>query len=354
LVFSGGISLCLKKSDEEELIIVETLTLVVIVLIVSALAGIYKVEETMIKARHREVYGKSYAFLSNKGYMQLIFFILMLPLIIGIDWSVDLFLLLGGLSLLRFVPWVLVAVAKGRYQDTEHQMSSNFIMLENFAGPLGALIVYGVLHALGEEEAPLWLYMITPMAGVFLLWALREKEEPLSSSMLKIILLQSLLVSAETVVIVYLQYKSPEVVNIPQWLGSFPFMNKPIFLFMVTIALSSLWIACYFGREIIRDMRRGLGGDALKIGLISGVHEVLYFASFVYFGPIFLIARRGLLIPVQNLYLGLKKGKVFGEMLLLPLREPLLSLRGGKDFIISFIDLLFNAVVKYAIAIFKG
>jgi len=330
----------------------ETLALIIMVLIVSALAGVYKVEETMIKARHREVYGKSYTFLSNKGYMQFIFFILMLPLIVSIDWSIDLFAILGGLSLLRFVPWVLVAVAKGRYHDTEHQMSSNFIMLENFAGPLGALIVYGILHALGGEGAPLWLYMITPVAGLFLLWALREKEEPLSPAMLKIILLQSLLVSAETMVIVYLQYKSPDFVHIPKWLGSVPFMNKPIFLFMIVIALSSLWIACYFGREIIRDIRRGIGGDALKIGLISGAHEVLYFASFVYFGPIFLIARRGLLIPVQNLYLGLKKGKAFGKMLLLPLREPLLSLRGGKDFIISFIDLAFNTVVKYTISLF--
>lgn len=331
----------------------ETLVLIVTVLIVTALAALYKVEETAIKAQHRETYGESYAFLGNKGYMQLIFFILMLPLIVSIEWSVELLLLLGGLSLLRFVPWVFVAVAKGRYRDTDHQMSSNFTMMENFAGPLGALAVYGLFRAMGGEGAPLWLYMITPAAGLFLLWALREKEQPLNAAMFKIVLLQTLLVSAETVMMIYLQYNPPAYVQVPQWLTALPFMNRSIYLFMVTIALSSLWIAGYFLREIIRDTRRGVGRDAVRIGLVSGVHEVFYFASFVYFGPIFLIARRGLLIPVQNLYLGLKRGKTLGSMLLLPFQKPLLHMQGGKDFIISFIDLLFNSVVKYAIAILK-
>jgi hypothetical protein len=333
---------------------VDILILVGIVIITSFTAGIYKVEETLTKAIYRHTYGERFAFLGNKGYMQLIFFLFMLPLFFTVDWTLRLFVLFTALSLLRLVPWVLVAKVKGRYKDTQHQVTSNFTMLENFAGPIGALLVYGLYHAWIDDKAPFWLYLVTPFAGFFLLWALRQKEKSLNRDMMIIIFLQTLLVAAETIIIVYLQHTDTTFVHKQKWMNSFIFLDTHLLSFMIVIALSSVWIALYFTKEIIKDTQKGLGKDVLRIGAISGLHEILYFGSFAYFGPIFLIARRGMLIPMQNLYLGFKEGKNMKKMILAPLKTPLLKLHGGKDFIISFIDVLFNSVIKFALTVIKS
>lgn len=327
------------------------LYLIGIVILTSFVAGIYKVEDAQTKERHRKILGEQFAFLSNKGYMQFIFFLFMVPLFFSVSWSSSTLLLLVGLSLLRFVPWVIVAVAKGRYKNTAHQASSNFTMLENFAGPIGALFVYGISNYLSDSHVSIGWYILTPFIGIFLLWALREKESMLSREMIMIIALQAVLVAAETLVVIYLQREEIAFVRVPDFLHSFAFVDRGMVAFLVVIAFSALWISLYFLKDIIAEARSGVGKDAVKIGVIAGLHDVVYFMSFIYFGPIFIIARRGMIIPMQNLYLGIKKGKRVLDMLRKPFVEPLLGLEGGKDFIISFVDLAFNRIVKVVIAL---
>ena len=326
----------------------ETLYLAIIVITLAFMAGVYKVEEATYKGNYREKNGTHFAFLSTKGYMQLIFFTSIIPLMFMLEWSISVAFIIFGLSMLRFIPWIVVNWYRGHYKDTKHQASTNFTMLENFAGPLGALVVFGLYNYFIDMGISIFWYILTPMVGIFLLWALREKESKLSKEMMLIIMFQTILISAETIIVIILKEIEVTSVTLPSFL-SLPFVDNSMIIFIVVIAISSLFSGLYFLKDIINDTKKGAGRAGFTIGLLSGLHDVVYFISFIYFGPIFIIARRGLLIPLQNLYINLKKGAKFIPLLVKPFQEPLLNLKGGKDFIISFTDLVFNRVVKVII-----
>ena len=326
----------------------ETLYLTIIVIAIAFLAGVYKVEEAVYKGKYRKQYGKQFAFLSTKGYMQLIFFLFIIPFIFMLKWNLYVASIIFGLSILRFIPWIILNWYRGHYKDTKHQASTNFTMLENFAGPLGALVVFGFYNYFIDNGVSIFWYILTPMVGFFLLCALREKERKLSKEMILIIMFQTILVSAETIIVIILKEIKVTSVTLPSFL-SLPFVDDSMIIFIVVIAISSLFSGLYFLKDIINDTKKGAGREGFKIGLLSGLHDMIYFISFIYFGPIFIIARRGLLIPLQNLYINLKKGDKLFLLLVKPFQEPLLNLKGGKDFIISFTDLIFNRVVKVII-----
>jgi len=318
-------------------------------MVLAFIAGVYKVEEATYKGNYRKNHDEHFAFLSTKAYMQLIFFIVAIPLIFMLEWTPSVLFMIFGLSMLRFIPWVMVNRYKGYYKDTEHQASSNFTMLENFAGPLGALVVFGLYNYFIDIGVSVFWYILTPMVGIFLLWALRQKERKLSREMMLIIMFQTILVSAETIIVIILKEIEVATVTLP-FIISLPFVDESIIVFIVIIAFSSLFSGLYFLKDIITDTKKGAGIQGFKLGLFAAVHDLFYFVSFIYFGPIFIIARRGLLIPFQNLYINLKKGFKPIPTLLKSLQEPLLTLNGGRDFIISFTDLAFNSVVKVIIA----
>lgn len=318
--------------------------------ILSFIVSIYKVEEATLKGLYRKDYGDKFAFLSSKGYMPLIAFLLLSPLMFMVEWNLNLIFIILGFSILRFIPWVSVNIFRGYYSNTTHQASSNFTMLENFAGPLGALFVFGIYNYLSNSKISLLWYVITPIIGLFLLWALREKEDnPFSKEMIAIILLQALLVSMETIILLYLKYNNIGNIYIPNILSSLPIKEDMTF-FMIIIAISSLFSGIYFFKDILSDYKKEkIKLKGFKLGSLGGIHDVFYFIGFAYFGPIFIITRRGLIIPFQNLYINLKNGGKLYFLIKTPFQQPLLTLNGGKDFIISFVDLIFNRVVKVII-----
>jgi len=64
------------------------LDIIIIVLtagILSFIVSIYKVEEATLKGLYRKDYGDKFAFLSSKGYMPLIAFLLLSPLMFMVD-----------------------------------------------------------------------------------------------------------------------------------------------------------------------------------------------------------------------------------------------------------------------------
>lgn len=325
----------------------ETVVLLISVVLISFVASIYKVEEAYIKNRKREEIF-NFAFLSSKGYMQCIVFIFLLPLFFFIQWNINTLFLILVLSFARFIFFVMVNVARGYYSNAIHQGTSNFTMLENFAGPLGALLVFGIYNYFIDSNVSIFWYILTPLIGIFLLWALRSSDGKISSEMVKIIGLQGLLVATETMIILYLQNSTIDFVFIPN-IGFLPFLDNAMVVFLVIIAISSLFSSVYFIKEIIKDCKVGMLKQGVKIGLLSGIHDIFYFIGFMFFGPIFLIARRGLLVPIQNLYINLKENKNIIELIQTVYKKPLLSLNGGKDFIISFVDIIFNQVVKFII-----
>lgn len=327
----------------------ETIILLISVVFISFVASVYKVDEAVIKNKKREEI-KNFAFLSSKGYMQLIVFLALSPLFFFINWEMSVIFIVLILSLLRFVFWVTVNIARGYYSDALHQGSSNFTMLENFSGPLGALLVFGIYNYFINSSVSIFWYILTPFIGIFLLWALRSPEGRVSPEMIKIIALQGLLVASETLIILYLQNSVINYVQMPT-ISFLPFLDSPMIVFLTIISISSLLSSLYFSKEIVKDYKVGMLRNGLKIGVISGVHDIFYFIGFMFFGPIFLIARRGLLVPIQNLYINLKDNKNIVELIQTVYKKPLLSLNGGKDFIISFVDIVFNQVVKFIIKI---
>jgi hypothetical protein len=212
----------------------------VISIVLAFLAGVYKVEEATYKGDYRKNHNEHFAFLSTKAYMQLIFFIVTIPLIFMLEWTFSVIFIIFGLSILRFIPWIMVNRYKGHYKDTEHQASSNFTMFENFAGPLGALVVFGLYNYFIDIGVSIFWYILTPMVGIFLLWALRQKERKLSKEMMLIIIFQTILVSAETIIVIIL--KEIQVTNVTLHpLISSSFVDENMIIFIVIIAFSSLF-----------------------------------------------------------------------------------------------------------------
>ena len=141
----------------------EMLLLVMLVIMTSSAAAYYKVAEAQEKEVNRKRLNEAnYTFLSPKAFMPLIFFLAVSPLFLIADLNKKIILILLGLSIMRFIPWVLVNIVRGKYQNTKHQASSNFTMLENFAGPLGALLVYGIFQSLTNSSIPIFWYIISP------------------------------------------------------------------------------------------------------------------------------------------------------------------------------------------------
>ncbi len=317
------------------------------VLIIGFIASVYRVEEANTKDIIRKKFNNNFAFLSTKAYMQLIVFFALLPLAWFINWTVSVFITIVGLSLLRFIFWVITFKLRGHYKDAQHQGSTNYTMLENFSGPLGALLVNGIFNAISDTGVPVFWYILTPFIGIFLLWALRADEEKLSKDMLKIIFSMGFLVCVEMAIILYLQNTVIDYARTP--FTSLPFLNEQMVVFLTIIAISSLMSGSYFVKDIFIDYRMGAFKQGIFLGFLSGIHDVFYFTGFMFFGPIFLIARRGVLIPLQNLYINLKEGHHLIDLLKGLYSKPLLSKKGGKDFIISFVDLVFNQTVKFII-----
>ena len=51
----------------------------------------------------------------------------------------------------------------GSYANAKHQASSNFTMYNNFAGPIGAMVVIGIADFIAGSSASIHFYFIAPL-----------------------------------------------------------------------------------------------------------------------------------------------------------------------------------------------
>lgn len=329
--------------------------IMVLILIPSVVTSVItRVDEAHAKHDIREATGvKDYPLLGSISIMCISTFIYTLPFFYFIDFDIpDMIYILLFLSILRFIPWSIMVTMLGKYGDAMHQSSSNFTMYENFAGPIGGLLTFAIYNYSQNTEISIFWYLLTPMMGIFLVWAMREKEDKkIDGGLIKILISFVIMVSVESAILLYCLNVIPEsfATGTPQITEGYDYVNDGIFYFLAVISISSLMASTYFAKQMVRDIKNGYFGVVARIGAINGVSEFFYFAGFTLFGPIFLLARRGLIIPIQNLYLSLKDGGNIINLLKAPFVAPIMSLRGGKDFIISFVDMIFNNVVKFII-----
>jgi len=328
--------------------------LMILVLIPSVVTSVItRVDEAHHKHEIRKETGiADYPLLGSMSIMPMATFLLTIPFIYFIDFDIaNIVVILTVLSVARFIPWSIMVTLIGKYSDAMHQGSSNFTMYENFAGPIGGLLTFSIYNYSQNTDINLMWYLLTPMMGIFLVWAMREKEDKkLGRELIVILATFAIMVSIESAILLYCLNEIPKYIENPI-LVDFEYINDGIFYFFVVIAISSLMASTYFMKQLKRDIGNGYFKIVTKLGVINGVSDLFYFVGFTLFGPIFLLARRGLIIPIQNLYLALKDGSKILKTVLSPLNTPLMSLRGGKDFIISFVDMIFNNVVKFIIKI---
>jgi hypothetical protein len=329
----------------------ELLIIIAIVIPAVITTVVAKVDEAHAKHDIREETGvKDYPLLGSMSIMPFTTFLITLPFFYFVDFEVEniVWILAAGV-LLRFIPWVIMVSMLGKYHDAMHQSSSNFTLYENFAGPIGALITFAIYNFSQNTEVSILWYLATPAMGIFMVWAMREgNDKKLSGELLEILSSFVILVSIESAILLFCINYIPDN-NAVDFINDIGYIDTGMFYFLAIVSISSLLASTYFSKQLIRDVKNGYSKIIIKVGLIRGLSDFFYFAGFTVFGPIFLIARRGLIIPIQNLYLALKEGHHALDVIKSPLKNPILSLRGGKDFIISFVDLVFNNVIKFII-----
>lgn len=325
------------------------MTLIVIPAVITTIVA--KVDEAHAKHKIRETTNvKDYPLLGSMSIMPFATFLLTLPFIFFLDFTIENILIILTLGIMaRFIPWIIMVTMLGKYHDAMHQSSSNFTLYENFAGPIGGLLTFAIYNYTQNPQISFLWYIATPMMGIFMVWVMREEDDKkMSKELIKILTAFLVMVSVESAILIFCLNYIPPLINNPV-IADFEYINDGIFYFLSIISISSLMASTYFSKQLKRDISGGYGKIVTKIGLIRGASDFFYFAGFTLFGPIFLIVRRGLIIPIQNLYLSLKDGGNLFTLLKAPFAKPILSLRGGKDFIISFVDLVFNNIIKFII-----
>lgn len=330
---------------------IELLIIIAIVIPAVITTVIAKVDEAHAKHQIREETGiKDYPLLGSMSIMPFATFLITLPFFYFVEFDIENIILILSLGvILRFIPWVIMFTLLGKYHDAMHQSSSNFTLYENFAGPIGALITFAIYNFSQNTDVSIFWYLATPAMGIFMVWAMREGDDKrLSGDLIKILLSFVILVSIESAILLFCIHYIPDNTSIES-IKNIGYIDSGMFYFLSIVSVSSLLASTYFSKQLIRDVKNGHTKLIMKIGLIRGLSDFFYFTGFTIFGPIFLIARRGLIIPIQNLYLSIKDGHLISNLLKAPLKSPILSLRGGKDFIISFVDLVFNNVIKFII-----
>ena len=327
--------------------------LIIIMLVIPAVITtvIARVDEAHAKHDIRKENGiEDYPLLGAMSIMPLSTFILTLPVFFYIDYQIDNILTILVIGVFaRFIPWVIMATMIGKYIDAMHQASSNFTLYENFAGPIGGLLTFAIYNYTQNPEISIFWYIATPAMGLFMIWAMREDDDKkMSPDLIKILVAFFLMVSIESAILLFCLNYIPTLIENPI-LTDFEYINDGMLYFMAIISISSLLASTYFSKQLIRDVKGGYGKIVTRLGFINSISEFFYFLGFTLFGPIFLIVRRGLIIPIQNLYLAFKEGVKIKDSVVAPLKKPIMALNGGKDFIISFVDLVFNNVIKFII-----
>lgn len=323
--------------------------LIILALIAVVMFGtLSKVEEAHNKIFARaHLSDQKYAVLGNKAVISVITCLVTGVGFFFVDISASIFALLT-LSMVRFVPWAWYMHLNGSYANARHQASSNFTMYNNFAGPIGAMVVIGISDFLAGDGtgSGIQFYFIAPLTVVFLMFGLRDKGISSISFELKLILLARAVLSACEIWILiycldYVDVYNPTV------------LPDMMIVFFLIISLSSFYSFLYFLKDYLRDCKNGLAFKVTMNGIYGGIHDSIFFYGFAIGGPIFMMAEQALIIPTQNMYLLYKQNKLSLAVIKCNLTQPLVDTRGGKDFVISTTDICVYYLAKTIIALGK-
>jgi hypothetical protein len=321
--------------------------LIILALIAVVITGtLSKVEEAHNKIYAREhLSNQKYAVLGNKAVISIITFLVTGVGFFFVDIA-DSILALLALSMVRFVPWAWYMYLNGSYANAKHQASSNFTMYNNFAGPIGAMVVIGIADFIAGSSASIHFYFIAPLTVVFLMYGLRDKGVSGISFELKLILVARATLSACEIWILiycldYVDIQNPTI------------LPDVLITFFLVICLSSFYSFLYFLKDYLRDYKNGLASRVTLNGIYGGIHDSIFFYGFAIGGPIFMMAEQALIIPTQNMYLLYKEDKLNLEVIKYNLTQPLVDSRGGKDFVISSTDIIVYYLAKTIIALGK-
>lgn len=329
----------------------EFLYLIIFTLFIVFLA----VKQRVTEAQIIEYNKNSKQNINNKGakfIFSFLFFITISPFLYIYDFNTIyhlLFVIFFGLFRGLFA--AKVQNIKATFKDTNLLKNTTLTLYENFTAPIATLLVFAIYYSFQNTEHILF-YFITPFIGLFLLWALREGNTKLSKETIKLLIFTFFTGIVDSLVVIFSLVYSKDFITLNNDFLYLNFLNTNISLVLIIIsfAMFNLMITNY--KEFINIFKikeTNIKKQIIKNGIIHYIHDILFFIAFSIFGSIFPIIRRGILIPIQNLYLSIIDNISIKEMFLSIKNKPLLKLRGGKDFIISFVDILFNRIINFFI-----
>ena len=247
---------------------------------------------------------------------------------------------------------------KAIFNNTHFQKNTTLTMYENFSSPILTLIIFGIYNAI-ENNVNILYYLLTPSIGLFLLWSLREEKDKLGTEEKKLLFYGILQYIPQAMIILYTMYLIQENENIFFKEINISIMQKNILLILLIITISELPMLFthfkYFRKDIYsNEIQYKQKLEIIKVSFLGYIHVILYFTSFGLYEATYLFLRRALMVPLQNFYLNLKELKTNSknilnkiiEMLNIIKNKPLITLKGGKDTIISTVDLSFNKLMK--------
>jgi len=316
-------------------------------LFISIISIYQKINEALIKEKFRQNNNENYSTKSAKWFLGLFTILFTSPIFIYYDIAQHYIWLIIFFAIIRMIPVLYSQKIKAEFKDTSFQKNTTLTLYENFISPIVALFVFGIILSF-ENEISIFYYLLTPFIGVFLLWALREEKFTMTTE-IKQLFLTSFYVSFVETLLIYFSIKYADKIILNSYLDSE--LEKSYILFLMIISISMISFVFYFYKDFKEERKRESLIYNIKNGFIHTMHDMFHFMFFIAIGPIYLMVRRGFMIPLQNLYLTILDKKGIRYIIKRLQSEPLLKLRGGKDFIISFVDFIFNRVVKYIITL---
>lgn len=329
---------------------IEIITIIFISILVALISVKQKVDNSLIKEKYRKE-NPNFNTKASLFYVAFSFLILTSPIIYIYNIKIYIILLLFIVSLTRTITFYKVMTIRAIFKDTNFQKNTELTLIENFISPIIALVIFGIYDSIVNNISIFW-YLITPFVGFFLLYALKEDNLSFSRETKLLLKWTFLLGLTESLLFLIAIHFPIKIVHIKEeYINTILNLNQSYIIIIYLFFLSKIPLLFIHFKDAKESFRKKENKELILNGTLHGIHNFLYSISFVFLGPIFLIVRRGMLIPLQNLYLNLKEGKSIKDIFN-SLKKPLLHLRGGKDFIIAFVDFLFNRVVKYLISFF--
>ncbi len=295
--------------------------IVLFAIIVSIVSTIHKVHEIRNKEKIIKKIKHDFSFLMSKAMMQFFSFMflsviliyssstivpLIEPLSIIQQLSIVAIVIIG--SIFRFIVWYHLNKIRASY-DIEQQKTPEYTLLENFAGPWSAGLTFCFCNLIMFGELTVFAYLTVSLLSTVIFFQTNDIIT-ISGKMKEIIFYQGLLVAVESIslfALVYFIDKNTNISTNQEGLHLLPFLinNLSFYLFLVVIALSSLFCFLFYCKDMKRkklERNKYSLKSGIKVGFFGGIHDVLYFIIFFCYGPMFLIIRRIFIKFFQDSY----------------------------------------------------